>query len=263
MKPKDMRKILFLLVLLVACVSARANSLVAEADSAYNQGEFVQAVRLYHQAVTNTGGTPVLYYNLGNSYYRIGKLGRAVICYERALKMDPSFTDARTNLDFVNTKILDKPEDDSTFLSNVHTGIKAWMSPNAWAWVAFGLFILVLGCIALYVFSGNVILRKVGFFGGGVVLVIFFYAFIVSGQVAAAPYNRNTAVVIVPTTNLSTSPGNVNTKDSKIIPVHEGTVVEIVDSMAIPGETSSPLWYDVKINNATRAWVRAVDVEKI
>ncbi len=259
-----MKKILSLLAsVIIGVCASHAMSLAAQADSAYNHEDFVQAVRLYHQAITADGVSPELYYNLGNSYYRIGKMGRAVLYYERALQLDPSFKDARTNLEYVKTKIIDKPEDDSTFLGNVHQGITGWMSPDLWAWTAFCMFILVLGCVALYVFSGNVNVRKLGFFGGGVAIILFLYTLIVAMQVAHGPYKHNTAVVIVPTANMSTQPGSHTGKNTKIIPVHEGTVVEIVDSMAIPGESSSPLWYDVKINNATRAWVRSADVEKI
>ncbi len=259
-----MKKIFALIITaLISVMATSAMTLAEKADSAYNHEDFVQAVRLYHQAITADGVSPELYYNLANSYYRIGKMGRAVIYYERALKLDPSFKDARTNLEFVKTRIIDKPEDDSTFLGNVHQGITGWMHPDLWAWTAFCMFVLVLGCVALYVFSGNVNVRKLGFFGGGIAIVLFFYTLIIAVQTARAPYQHNTAVIIVPTSNLSTQPGSHTGKNTKIIPVHEGTVVEIVDSMAIPGESSSPLWYDVKINNSTRAWVRSADVEKI
>lgn len=260
-----MKKILTIIILTfaVAWMPSQAQSLVQQADSAYNNQDFVTAVRLYNRAIADDGVSAEVYYNLGNAYYRIGKLGRAVISYERALKLDPSMADARANLAFVNTKILDKPEDDSSFLGNLHQSILSTLSPDVWAWLAFGLFVAVLGCIALYIFSSNILVRKTGFFGGGILLLLFIYALAVAKQSSGAYFSHDTAVVIVPTTNMSTSPGATATKNDKVIPVHEGTVVEVIDSMAIPGETSSPLWYDVKINNATRAWVRAADVERI
>jgi hypothetical protein len=48
---------------------------------------------------------PDLFYNLGNAYFRsaeagnAGRLGRAILAYERALALEPSFDDARFNLD--------------------------------------------------------------------------------------------------------------------------------------------------------------------
>lgn len=175
------------------------------------------------------------------------------------LQLDPSMADARANLDFVNTKILDKPEDDSTFLGNLHRSISSWLSPNGWAWLAFGLFAAVLGCVALYIFTSAVMLRKTGFFGGFILLLAFAYALIIAAQTASAPFSHTRAVVISPTANLSTTPG-ATADGTKIIPVHEGTVLEIVDSTAVPG---APVWYDVKINNSTRAWVESTDIEKI
>lgn len=260
-----MKKIIIIYVaIFMTCLSARAITLAQQADSAYNHEDFAQAVRLYHQAITDDGVSPELYYNLANSYYRIGKLGRAVIYYERALKLDPSFKDARTNLQFVNTKIIDKPEDDSTFLDNLHKSISNSFDPNAWAWTAFCLFVLVLVCIALYAFSPSVNVRKLGFFGGFVVLIVFIYALVIAAQTSRAARNHDFAVIIVPTSNMGTAPGASSTdKNSKIIPIHEGTVVEIVDSLVMPGDAACPLWYDVKINNSTRAWVRSTDVEKI
>lgn len=246
----------------MAAISASAQSLAAQADSAYNSGDFAKAQELYQQAADADGVSPQLYYNMGNTAYRLGSLGQAVLNYERALKLDPSMTDARANLDFVNTKILDKPEDDSSFLGNLHQSIKALMSPNAWAWTAFALFILVLGCVAMYIFSANIAWRKTGFFGGFALMALFVYATVISAQTSSAPFSMHRAVIMVPTANLSTSPGT-SSAAAKIIPVHEGTAVEITDSTAIPGQSGMETWYDVKINNTTRAWAKATDVEKI
>lgn len=255
-----MKHVFLSIILCIAgALAAGAQSAATQADSAYNQGHFELAEELYQQAATNQGVSAQLYFNLGNTNYRLGRLGKAVVYYERALMMDPSMADARTNLDFVNTKILDKPEDDSTFLGNLHRSVTSWLSPNGWAWLAFVLFAAVLGCVALYIFSSAVMLRKTGFFGGFVLLIAFAYTLAIAAQTSSAPFSHMRAVVIQPTANLSTTPGST-ADGTKIIPVHEGTVLEIVDSMAVPG---SPVWYDVKINNSTRAWVSASDIEKI
>lgn len=258
-----MKRFLLTIITAIAALCASAAPLAVQADSAYNRKDFKSAVRLYHQAINADGVSPEVLYNLGNAYYRIGNLGRAVIYYNRALRLDPSMTDARTNLDFVNTRILDKPEDDSTFLGNLHRDICAWTDPDAWAWTAFALFVIMLACIALYIFSGRIVLRKTGFFGGIIFLALWIYTMVIASQTASAYYSHDAAVVIVPTANMGTSPGATGNKDARIIPIHEGTKVEIIDSMSIPGDVAAPLWYDVKINNSTRAWVRAVDVERI
>jgi len=257
-----MKQIFFAILFILGCASSFAASLAVQADSAYNKEDYASAVRLYHQAIEADGVSPEVCYNLGNAYYRIGRPGRAVIYYERALALDPSMTDARTNLEFVNTRILDRPEDDSSFLGNLHRSISSWMSADAWAWTAFILFLIILGCAAVYIFMGNIMLRKAGFFGGFIFIFVFAYVLVIASQTASAYSDHSRAVVVVPTANMSTTPGASSSKGTKLIPVHEGTRVEIIDSMAIPGD-ASPMWYDVKINNSTRAWVKSGDIERI
>jgi len=258
-----MKKLILAFAAIITAICCRATATTELADTAYANQDYATAVQLYHKAISTDGISPEIYYNLGNSYYRLGKPGRAVLYYNRALQLDPSMQEARDNLAFVNTRILDKPEDDSTFLGNLHSGILAKMDPDAWAWTAFILFVALLGCTAIYIFSSNVPLRKFGFFGGFVIIALFIYSLTAATQTASAPFDRSRAVIVVPTANLSTAPGATSGQSAKIIPLHEGTVVEITDSTTVPGDASSPVWYDVKINNSTRAWARATDLERI
>lgn len=233
------------------------------ADSAYNAEHYTAAADLYREALTACGPNTTLYYNLGNTCFRLGQTGKAVLNYERALRVDPSNSDARDNLRFVLSKIDNLPEDDSAFLSNLHHGIIGWMSPNAWAWTATALCALVLLMIGLYLYGNNVMVRKTGFFGGIVMLFIAVYVCIVSYSAASAVHNHTDAVVIVPVTNLNTAPRTPRSSADKYIPMPEGARLHIVDSLATPADPTAPKWYDVKINNSTRAWVNANHVERI
>lgn len=254
---------LFILVLVSAAFTASASSAVQQADSAYNKEDYKAAIALYNDAISQSGPTSDIYYNLGNAYYRDNKIGKAILYYERALTLDPSNSDARINLNFVRTRMEDIPEDDSSFLSNLHSDITAAMSPDAWAIVALVLFIIVLATVAIYIFSSNITVRKVGFFGGIFITLIFIYVTIIASQSANAPFNHNTAIVIVPTTNLSSAPRSTHSQTEKVVPIHEGTKITITDSLSTPDDPNVGKWYDVKINNSTRAWLNADDVEKI
>ena len=126
-------KYIIALCLTLFGLSASADSLALRADSAYNREAYADAIRLYNEAIADEGVSSNLYYNLGNAYYRDNRLGKAILSYERALALDPSNKEAATNLRFVRTQIEDMPEDDSSFLSNVHGNIVSGMSPDAWA----------------------------------------------------------------------------------------------------------------------------------
>jgi tetratricopeptide (TPR) repeat protein len=258
-----MKKILIIAVLAIQAMSALALSNVERGDSAYSKSAYTEALGYYTEALNKEGSSSNLYYNIGNTYFRLNDLGHAVINYERALMVDPSNEDASTNLEFVKTKIQDKPEDDSTFLSNVHQNIIAMHTPDAWAWIAFTLFVIVIGAIAVYLFTTNINVRKAGFFGGIVVLVVFLYVLSVAKSAADAVDDHEQAVVIVPSTNLRSEPQTAQSKTDKVVPIHEGTKLIIVDSLATPDDPATMMWYDVKINNSTRAWVSSADVERL
>ena len=258
-----MRRYLLILLLSLIIPAAKAMTLAEQADSAYNKDDYRMAIELYKQSIATVGASADIYFNLGNAYYRSGKPGMAVVCYERALSLDPTDSDARTNLEFVRAQIQDKPEDDTAFLASVHKSILSSMTANGWAWTAFVLFLLLLGAVALYIFSRSVASRKVGFFGGMVLIVFFLYSLWLAYQSYAVANTHEEAVVIVPSTQLTSAPRASRTSADKVVTIHEGTKVEIIDSIATPDDPVSPKWYNVKINNTTKAWLRASDVERI
>lgn len=250
-------------LLILTLPASFAATAVQQADSAYNKKNFQDALFYYQAAAEKDGVSSYLYYNMGNTYYRLGDLGHAVLNYRRALALDPSNEEARLNLEFVRTKITDKPEDDSTFLRNVHLKIVSWMSPDAWAWTSMGVFALMIGLIAIYLFAPSVNARKVGFFGAFVMLFIFIYTLYVAWSSANAYNDNGRAVVTAPVTNLRSTPASSNSSADKVVPIHEGTELIILDSLATPDDPKVPMWYDVKINNTSRAWLPAADVEKV
>lgn len=65
---------------------------------AYASGRFEEAADAFEQLVGQNVVDPAVFYNLGNSYYRSGRIGPAIANYERALDLDPSFIEARENL---------------------------------------------------------------------------------------------------------------------------------------------------------------------
>lgn len=99
----------YIILALTVAFPAAGATLTQEADSAYMRDDFAEATRLYLQIAETEGTSSDLYYNLGNCYYRQKQPGKAILYYERALRLDPSNEDARANLEFVNTKITDEP----------------------------------------------------------------------------------------------------------------------------------------------------------
>ncbi len=75
--------------------------LFEKANRLYQQGKFKQAANLYLEIINRGYPSPVLWYNLGNSYVKSGKTGNAVVAYERAIRFAPRDRDLRDNLSLI------------------------------------------------------------------------------------------------------------------------------------------------------------------
>ena len=95
-------------------------TLFADANAQYAEGNYAEAAVQYEQILAELPSTSmanlpsdyaVVYYNLGNAYFKQGELAQAILAYERALRIKPSFKDAKHNLQFAQSRIIDNIED--------------------------------------------------------------------------------------------------------------------------------------------------------
>lgn len=77
-----------------------------EAKTAYDKGEFGEALSYYADVVSRNAASPGALYNLGNCYYKLGDLPLALIAYERALKLAPRSSDIIENLNLTRRKLM-------------------------------------------------------------------------------------------------------------------------------------------------------------
>ena len=75
---KKLIYILFFVSCLGCATQLKATNAVAEANIAYHEGDYHNAVRLYQQALKE-GISMELCFNLGNAYYRIGNVPQSHI----------------------------------------------------------------------------------------------------------------------------------------------------------------------------------------
>ena len=140
-----MRKTYFILILLMGFLSLSAQTdstqvtvsthvTKAEADSAYINNDFTNAAELYESILKNKGESADIYYNLGNSYYKMNNIAKAVLNYERALLLNPGNNDIRFNLELARSKTVDKVTlpSEMFFITWIQSLINS-MSEKGWA----------------------------------------------------------------------------------------------------------------------------------
>ncbi len=247
-----MRRVIILLSLFHFFLAAHAVT-KAEADSAYVEGDYHKAVQLY-EALLKEGVSTDLYYNLGNCYYRLDDITRAVLNYERALKLSPGDADVRFNLQMARSKTIDKivPESEMFFVTWYHSLVNL-NSVDGWARMALVSLALAVVLALVYLFSERIWLRKVGFFGAFAVLLLFVLGNVFAYSQKDDLQHRKGAIIIHSAVNVKSTPAKNGTD---LFILHEGTKVTIVDA-------SMRDWKEVRVADGKQGWLSADDIEVI
>ena len=246
------KSLLVMIMLGWACSSGFAQT-KADADSAYVNGNYQQAIAQY-EALLKNGASAELYYNLGNAYYRTENITRAVLNYERALLLSPGDRDIRFNLQLARSKTIDKivPESEMFFITWYHALVNL-MSVDGWARMAIISLALVIILFLLYLFSEPIWLRKIGFFGGFLLLLFFVLSNLFAYQQKQNLLYRKGAIVIAPSVTVKSTPAQNGTD---LFILHEGTKVTIID-----GAMSD--WKEIRLADGKEGWIERKRIELI
>lgn len=199
-------------------------TLFADANAQYAEGNYAEAATQYEQ-ILQEQPTAEVYYNLGNAYFKQGELAQSILAYERALRLKPSFKDAKHNLQFAQSRIIDNIEDtQSFFLSNWLKAIRNALSQRVWMVGSIILFIMALVGFFLFAFSQTLWLRKTAFYCSVIALVISVMACANAGSLYQRDTQRSEAIITQGIVNAKSSPDR---SGNDLFTVHEGTKVEI------------------------------------
>ena len=259
-KPSSAAKVvvpvLMLMMLLPGVCRAETSTdgLWTEGVTAYSEGRWADALSSWESILSEGVESAALYYNIGNAYFKQGEYGRAVLSYERALKIDPAYGDARYNLEFARSFTQDDIESvPEFFLRTWCRSLSRSLRSNAWAVLFLVLLALALACALAYVLSGSAALRKTGFFVGIVAVLLSLVCLLCARSQWAAYRSTDSAIVVRPVTSVKSSPGDSSTKDLFIL--HEGTKVKVLDEV---GE-----WSNVELADGRQGWMLKNDLEVI
>ncbi|MBO7305507.1 MAG: tetratricopeptide repeat protein, partial [Bacteroidales bacterium] len=160
---KNIFTAIFLLLAYIACAQD-SYQLWDQANEAYSVGEYNSALEKY-EAIQESGKSSYnLYYNIGNCHYKLGETAKAIVYYERALKLNPSGKDAIKNLEIAKLHTLDQIENVPEFiLTNWTRDIRNIFSSNVWAYIALAFFAITLVFLLGFKFAPVTSQRKVSF----------------------------------------------------------------------------------------------------
>jgi tetratricopeptide (TPR) repeat protein len=229
------------------------DSLFIKANNQYDSGNFEAAAALYEQISDSGFVATDLYFNLGNTYFKMNSIAKAILNYERALLLSPQNDDAKFNLEMVRTFTVDRIEPLPEFiLTTWYRNFRNFFSPTGWAYFSVSFFAIALIMFTLFWFSHGRIIKRFSFSMAIVFLLFSATTIIFAAQENVKYSSRSEAIVMNPVVAVKSSPGETG-KDIFIL--HSGTKVKITKSI---GD-----WDEIKIADGNKGWIRKADIERI
>jgi tetratricopeptide (TPR) repeat protein len=261
MKYKMFKNILILVaVSIIAIAATSCKSGKSEQQQNFENGNYQYGEKNYAAAIKNyelitLSGQEAfeIYYNLGNSYFRAGDYPRAILNYERAVRLEPRNQDNLNNLALANSKIRDRFENMPELkIIRLWKNFSTVCSSAAWAFITVAFVALLFTSIFFYLMYSAYKTKRISFYAGLTALLC------VGISVAAAftEYNReneDTAIVMAFSTDLLSAPDP--SQGTAKATIHAGSKINITDQ--------ANLYYRVRLPNGEKGFIFSGDVERV
>ena len=245
--------VLLLSLSLPAAAQNDVSSLWEKAGEAFADGQWQNALNYYQMIEGENLESANLYYNIGNTYFKLGDNAHAILYFERALKLDPAHADAANNLDILRQTTLDKIDEVPDFiLVSWFRSFRQGLSANAWAWITLGLFLLAGILLTLFRNTASPAFRKISFILACVFFVLMIFTFIFSLLQKRAVTRADSAIVTAPVCSVKSSPAEGG---KTVFVLHEGTKVRLLDNV---GDFSK-----IEISDGRQGWAGTSTFEVI
>ena len=235
-------------------LNAQENSeqaLFNEANTHYKNNEFDDAEKLYLQILNSGYSAPGLYYNLGNTCYRLQKFTDAIYYYEKAAVLAPSDDDIEHNLAYARLSIREKLEEvPEFFMTDLYKKTTNLSSADIWAKYSLIAFLLTIAAALMYLFAKTRRIKILGFVFSLLFLVASISTYVFSGTRLKIETGKTQAIVYTESVPLRSSPDETATV---LIRISAGHKVKI--------QEHSGDWAEIKLSNGQVGWVLDSDLK--
>ena len=213
-------------------------------NRSYAAGDWAAAAAEYRTVLDFRIADARVHYNLANAEFRLGRLGPAILHYEKARRLDPSDAEIQFNLRFAQGFRFDRVEVEESFaLVKALHDLQTRLSIDGQAWILVSLIWLAGGLMAWG-------LSRPGRFGPAHswLLAVLATSIVLAGLSWWNTYEllerRELAVVMAPAAEIIAGPGPSN---PSLLTVHEGLTIVVLDDR---GD-----WVQVSLPNGINGWI--------
>jgi tetratricopeptide (TPR) repeat protein len=253
------RKVMIGLVFsLLICISAAGQSRVEQmvfekANQLYLNGDYSSAREEYLKIVNSGFESVELYYNLGNTFYKLGQIPSAILYYEKALIINPKDVDIQFNLEQANRLVVDKVNPvNEFFFKKWIRAVAGILKADAWGLLSLAAFLLLLsGAVYFYTTKGYRF-RTSLIAASAILSVVLILALILGSIQNRQSAHPDSAIVFASSLTGKSSPDPSGTD---LFVLHEGIKVKITDQVGT--------WIRIRLADGNEAWIPESSVERI
>ncbi|MCT4580875.1 MAG: hypothetical protein N4A35_05600 [Flavobacteriales bacterium] len=242
-------KLLLLIALFSLLYSVKANdqlkALFIEGNTAYHNKAYLKADSLYSMIEAQGFYSTELFYNLGNTNYKLDRIPETIFYFEKALKLSPGNEEIIHNLKLANQKIADKNtiKTSSRIEDVIYTYIKT--STNLWAKTSIVVMFISGGLFILFIFVQQLKTKKIAFYSA----IGCFIVGLVTIYLSALQHKKLTSeeygIVFAPSVELKMEPSD---NSSTAFILHEGTKVKLLNQ--------NEAWHEISFDKGQIAWIK-------
>ncbi|TDS12795.1 tetratricopeptide repeat protein [Maribacter caenipelagi] len=226
--------------------AAQNNKLFEQATAAYNTGDYDKAVSYYEDILNNDEHSSAVYYNLGNSYYKLNMIAESIYYYEKALLLSPNDNEIKTNLSYAQNMTIDAidtmPE---TGLSKLYKNITGKLTFDQWAYTAI-VFMLLFVLLYILFYNSNYSTRKRWTFIGSLLALFFCLISVLFAFIQRNDFDENQPAIIFSEESIVKS--EPNDASAEVFLIHAGTKVNVLEKLND--------WNKIRLADGKTGWIQ-------
>jgi len=226
------------------------DGLAQQAETAYLKGDFKVAADLYQQLIDQGVKRSEVYFDLGNAYYQLHDLGRALFNYRRAEAITPRDEDLRLNLARIRVQRVDGTVAEAGILGQIAGLTSDWLSISELSWIVIALLWLCCGFTAAYLWRAD--WRKQVRWAILISSILFIIVSMLALTHIVLDASRKPAVIVGDTVSVMTGPG---TNYVVIFELHTAAEIRIVEERNH--------WVRFQLPDLREGWIDEQSVEVI
>ncbi|WP_245446987.1 tetratricopeptide repeat protein [Mucilaginibacter celer] len=252
-----LKRIIYLFMIvampLLAFGDVTVNAQLKKGNEQYAKGQYKEAIATYQKIADDGHMSALVYFNLGNAYFKNNDVPSALLYYEKAHKLSPGDEDINFNIQFANQKTTDKVEAPTEFFITRwwHSFILRF-SLTTLAVISVLLMITGFALLVVYRFTNSVGVKKASFYAALLIIFLGLGSMFTADRQQQYFDGHHGAIIFSNSVNVKSAP----TPTAKnLFLIHDGTKVDVLDN--------NNGWMRVKLANGSEGWINASDAREI